>query len=64
MTARKPGPQPTAPGFITIIIIDPTLGSVVLLRQIVFTTSRGTTPRVKRSYTLKRNSTTSPSFMM
>jgi len=46
MTARKPGPQPKAPGFITIII-GPTLGSVVLLRQIVFTTSRGTTPKAQ-----------------
>lgn len=45
MTAKKPGPQPTAPGFITIIIIDPIPGSVVLIRQIVFTTSWGTTPR-------------------
>lgn len=26
MTAKKPGPQPTAPGFITLIIIDPITG--------------------------------------
>lgn len=41
--ARKQESRPTTPGFIIRIITGPIPGSVVRFRQVVFTTSLGTT---------------------
>ena len=42
MTMTKQEPLHTVPGFVTVIIANPILGSVVLLPQVVLTTSVGT----------------------